>query len=397
MHSVYDLFISDVFQDHTNVWTLGKSPINLTELQIMLLNYRDRDIAATLYEGFLYGFKIHYSGPRTAVDSKNLKSVFQHPSLVLEKVQSEIELGRIAGPFHNRPISNLRCSLIGLVPKKTGGFRLIAHLSHPSFESVYSYIDSEFSLVKYSTFDHAISLIQRLGKGALIGKKDLKSAFRLLPVYPGCFDLLGFKLEGNSYIDKMMPMGCSESCSYFERFSIFIEWVVRNEANSYNIKHYLDDFLFAGEGNTDVCNRLMNNFSLVCDRLNVPIANEKSVGPTTVLEYLGLTIDTVNMLVKIPDDKILELKEKMSFVLKSKKAILKVLQSLAGSLAFCTRAFLSGRVFSGRIYNAMSNVKNSYHFIRVSKNLKADLLVWSQFLENIQWYFLYSGQKLDIK
>jgi hypothetical protein len=67
--------------------------------------------------------------------------------------------------------------------KKTGGFRLIAHLSHPSFKSVYSYIDSEFSLVKYSTFDHAISLIQRLGKGALIGKKDLKSAFRLLPVY----------------------------------------------------------------------------------------------------------------------------------------------------------------------------------------------------------------------
>jgi hypothetical protein len=133
LHSVYDLFISDVFQDHTNVWTLGKSPINLTELQIMLLNYRDRDIAATLYEGFLYGFKIHYSGPRTAVDSKNLKSVFQHPSLVLEKVQSEIELGRIAGPFHNRSISP-----IGLVPKKTAGFRLITHLSRPSFESVNS-------------------------------------------------------------------------------------------------------------------------------------------------------------------------------------------------------------------------------------------------------------------
>ena len=194
MHSVYDLFISDVFQDNTNVWTLGKSPINLTELQIMVLNYPDRDIAVTLYEGFLYGFKMHYSGPRTAaaVDSNNLKSVFQHPSLVLEKVQTEIELGRIAGPFHYRPISNLRCSPIGLFP---GGFRLITHVSHPSFDSVNSYIDSEFSSVKYSIFDHAISLIQRLGKGALIGKKYLKSAFRLLPVYPGCFDLLCFKLE----------------------------------------------------------------------------------------------------------------------------------------------------------------------------------------------------------
>jgi hypothetical protein len=55
--------------------------------------------------------------------------------------------------------------------------------------------------------------------------------------------------------------------------------------------------------------KLMNIFSVVCDRLNVPIANEKTVGQTTVLQYLGLTIDTVNMLVKIPDDKILELKE----------------------------------------------------------------------------------------
>jgi hypothetical protein len=42
------------------------------------------------------------------------------------------------------------------------------------------------------------------------------------------------------------------------------------------------------------------------------------------LEYLGLTIDTVSMLVKILDDKILELKEKNSFVLKSKKVTLKV-------------------------------------------------------------------------
>lgn len=97
MHSVCDLFISDIFQDNTSVWTLGKSPIYLTELEIMLLNYPDRDIAVTFYEGFFYGFKIHYSGPRTAVDSKYLKTVFQHPSLVSEKVQSEMELGRIAG------------------------------------------------------------------------------------------------------------------------------------------------------------------------------------------------------------------------------------------------------------------------------------------------------------
>ena len=171
----------------------------------------------------------------------------------------------------------------------------------------------------------------------------MKSAFRLLSVYAGCFDLVAFKLEGNFYIDNMMLMGCSESCSYFERFLTFIEWVVRNEANSDNIDHYFDDFLFAGEGNTDVCNRLMNTISVVCDRLNVTIAIGKTVGPTTVLEYLEVTIDTVNMLVKIPDDKIFELKENTYFVLKSKKVTLKVLRSIVGSLACCTRAeYLAG-------------------------------------------------------
>ena len=38
----------------------------------------------------------------------------------------------IVGPFQNRPISNLRCSPIGVVPKKTGGWRLITGSRHVS-------------------------------------------------------------------------------------------------------------------------------------------------------------------------------------------------------------------------------------------------------------------------
>jgi hypothetical protein len=34
-------------------------------------------------------------------------------------------------------------------------------------------------------------MIKNLGVNALIGKKDIKSAFQLLPIYPGDFDLLG--------------------------------------------------------------------------------------------------------------------------------------------------------------------------------------------------------------
>jgi hypothetical protein len=59
-----------------------------------------------------------------------LRAFSINPTVALQKAENEINLGRIAGPFQNRPISNLRCSPIGVVPKKTGGWRLITHLSY---------------------------------------------------------------------------------------------------------------------------------------------------------------------------------------------------------------------------------------------------------------------------
>jgi hypothetical protein len=79
-------------------------------------------------------------------------------------------------------------------------------------------MDLQFFLIKF----HFVSIVKNLGKGALIGKKDIQSAFKLLPIYPGDFDLLGFKIGSNYYIDKCLPMGCSISCSTFEHFSTFI-------------------------------------------------------------------------------------------------------------------------------------------------------------------------------
>jgi hypothetical protein len=74
------------------------------------------------------------------------------------------------------------------------------------------------SIYEGGKFFNAISIVQRLGGNALCAKSDIKSAFRLLPIYPGSFDLLGIQLNENFDIDKMLPMGLSQSCSYSSRF-----------------------------------------------------------------------------------------------------------------------------------------------------------------------------------
>jgi hypothetical protein len=76
---------------------------------------------------------------------------------VHRKIVGEVEKGRVAGPFENIPFPNLRCSPIGLVPKKNPGeFRLIHHLSWPEGNSVNHHIDPIMASVKYASFDDAI-------------------------------------------------------------------------------------------------------------------------------------------------------------------------------------------------------------------------------------------------
>ena len=52
------------------------------------------------------------------------------------------------------------------------------------------------------------------------------------------------------------------------------------------VDHYLDDFLFAGR-NHKSCVDLMNTFKQICQELGVPLAEDKSFGPTYKLVFLG--------------------------------------------------------------------------------------------------------------
>ena len=122
-----------------------------------------------------------------------IKAVLQYPMVVYERVEDDISLGRIGGPSKFRPISILRSSTIGLVPKKTSGWSLITHLSYPPGNSVNDFIDGTLTtVVQYSKFDNVTYIIQTLGEHVIIGNIHIKSAFRRFPCYPGDFDLLGF-------------------------------------------------------------------------------------------------------------------------------------------------------------------------------------------------------------
>lgn len=99
------------------------------------------------------------------------------------------------------------------------------------------------------------------------------------------------------------------------------------------LDHHLDAFIFAGRNESDCCS-LVDCFELVCHELGIPTADEKSVGPVTVLVFIGLEIDSINMTIRIPEQKILELTVLLHDYLGNKKVTLRELQALTGKLMF---------------------------------------------------------------
>ncbi len=70
---------------------------------------------------------------------------------------------------------------------------------------------------------------------------------------------------------------------------------------------YLDDFLFGGKQGSDHCKLMMIAFEKAMADLGVPVAGEKTEGPKTVIVFLGLELDSVQMVVRIPMSKVTEL------------------------------------------------------------------------------------------
>ena len=368
------------------------SPVQTGVLKDILHEYRDPD-KNILIQGFENGFRIHCATTPDTQFYKNHKSVEQNAHTVQKMISKELSKGRVAGPFKEPPFKNLVISPLGLVEKKEPGtFRVIHDLSFPQNNSVNSNIAKEFSAVNYETLDSVVHLVKIFGRGSLIAKTDIEEAFRLLPIHPDDYHLLGFYFDKKIYFDKCLPMGCSSSCNLFEKLSCALQWYVSRHFPHSGISHILDDFIFVGPPHTDCCNRCLVFFIDLCKRLGIPIKHSKTCPPSTSVVVHGVLFDTVKMEARLPEDKIDKLKLLNLFQSK-RKATLRELQSLVGYLNFACKAIVPGRAFKRRISNLIIGTTKSYHHIRLNKSFRSDIRVWKIFLDNFNGRSMFLNEQ----
>ena len=313
-----------------------------------------------------------------------MASVANHPAVIDDYLKKEGELGRVRGPFHRGPgwSSLVQVSPLGVIPKSSPGeWRLIVDMSSPVGRSVNDGINRDVVSLSYVSVDNLAEVVCCLGRGTLLAKFDIKSAYRLVPVYPEDRLLLGLQWREQLYIDTVLPFGLRSAPKLFNAVADALQWIIRSRGPRL-VFHYLDDFALVGEPRSEECQGAFQTAREVCEWLEVPWAMEKAAEPATCMTFLGVEFDTQAMQLRLPQQKQHKLEELVLRWCDRTYASKKELQSLAGHLQHACKVVRPGRCFLRRLFELISVAKNPDRFLRLNKAIRCDLQWWRVLLRH---------------
>lgn len=110
------------------------------------------------------------------------------------------------------------------------------------------------------------------------------------------------------------------------------------------------------------------------------MALNKTEGPTTCLEYLGIILDSEAMEARLPGDKLSRIKEFLTSFYSRKSCTKRELLQLLGHLNFASRVIPPGRSFVSHLIRLSTTVKELHYHITINAACREDIRMWLTFL-----------------
>jgi ribonuclease HI len=313
----------------------------------------------------------------------NLVSAKEDPEAIDSQLQIDLRAGSAIEVQLKCP---LFLSPIGLVPKHNmhglvDGWRRIHHLSYPHGASVNDSITEEEATMSLLTVFEVFQLVADAGRFCVIMKKDIKNAFRNIPVSVVVQWLLGFTWGGKYYTECCLPFGLRSAPFLFNLFAEAFHWILESHL-SWTLGHYLDDFIRVIARSRATPKDLAaahQDYIWLTDLLGVP-RNDKKDSTGTSGIVLGIRIDSVTMQASLPPDKLRKAHDATALALAKDSLTFKEAESLAGFLVFCTKVVPLGRSFLHALWSFCSTFTHKSHSRRLTKRLREELQWWRDLL-----------------
>ena len=352
------------------------TPLLVSQFQAELSDYPDQSAAAYVLTGLREGFRIGFDASSVSLLSapSNMRSALEHPSVVDDNLQVEVSRGRVAGPFATPPVPGLHVSRFRVIPKNNqpGKWRLILDLSSSKGHSVNDGIPKTPFSVQHIIVDAFIEGIMARGRGTLMAKFDVASAYRNVAVHPDDRPLLGVMWRYKYYVDMALPFGLRSAPYIFTAIVDTVQWMAIHNHGVDFLQHYLDDFFTLGPPASPVCYNNLQTCIQLCTKLGLPLHPDKLEGPSTCLSILGIELDSSTLQARLPPQK----RERIIALLGTRAGRRfcrrRELESLIGHLHHACKVAPQGRTFLRRMINLLCAFRRDDHSIRLNQEFQRD-------------------------
>ena len=350
----------------------------------------------SLLSQIISGVKIGRVPADSQIVSPNWPSSLEHRDQVTKIIEDDLAAGRLHGPFREPPYEHYIVSPLGAFPKKDSSkVRVIHDLSFPVKGSVNSLIDRDQFSLAYASVDDATRICRDLGPAPVfMAKLDLENAFKHIYVSPDDWHMLGFTWPDSSgmnqfYFSRVLNFGLRSSPYLFDQFaSVLLEFMHRAGV-PHRVVRYVDDFIVIAPTAAE-CQDSLDTMLATCLSSGFSVQPSKVTTPATIVEFLGIVIDSEQRQLRISADRLRDLSSELRAWLGIKRASKRQLLSLVGKLAFASKVVRTGRAFLGRLLAAAKTAKELHHHVKLNADTRADLTWWAECIASHNGVFYYS-------
>ena len=332
-----------------------------------------------------FGFPAGFTGDtHPAVNLVNHSSATRQPRHVKKYIDTEIAHNALIGPFDVPPFQPwTRINPLMTRPKKdSDDMRVILDLSFPDGCSVNSSIPgneldgADFKL-RLPTPKLLADKMRELGPGCLLYKVDLSRAYRQLRSDPLDWPLLGIQWEGQTYIDTAIPFGLRHGASACQRTSEAANQIAASLYEAWSLA-YIDDT--AGASLPGSANRHYSGLRQTFDDLGLDTAHAKCQAPSTQMDWIGVTYDSVEMSMRIAIDKVMEARAMCSHFLTLETTNKRQMQRLMGKVLHATKCTDAARRFTARLLDLLA-LTHWHQTVFIPHEAKMDAMWLEAFLQ----------------
>ena len=190
-------------------------------------------------------------------------------------------------------------------------------------------------------------------------------------MHPDDHHLLAILWEDQVYVDRALPFGMRSAPKLFAAVADALARALYQRGIKY-LLHYLGDFLFLGSPHTEEAATAVQLALHIFNHVGVPVAAEKTEGPSTSITFLGIVIDTVSYQLQLPEE-VGWLLSMLQHWRPRKSCTRSELESLLGHLAHAAIVVRPGRTFLRQLFTLLSTVAKPHHYVRLNQSVRGDI------------------------